>query len=1019
MTPNFKYVTLLLMFMCAGFYGQDSFFVKGIVKSESDDTTLPGVSVLIKNSLKGTDTDYDGNFSLLVKKGDVLVFSSIGFAEKEVEFKGEENLLVYLVEDSNSFEDIIVVGYGTAKKSQVTGSVTKIDNENLYQLPHARADEVLLGQASGVNVQATENEAGSAPTITIRGFGSISADSRPAVVIDGVVVDYDFFANIDINNIRSFEVLKDAASAAIYGSEGSNGVIMITTKSGEDGQTRFSYNSYLGFKEARTSDAYYFSLADHVAEEEEVTGSISDISQYKLDIGVDQDWQDIAFDGGTIMSHAFNAYGGSDKIKFNAGLKYLHDEGVILTDDYKVYSANLKLDFSLSNKIDFGMSFMPSFSKRRVPGASVTDVTRQAVWLPLYHTEETIQFVNSGIYPDVEVGDYAIQRHFDDYTNADGAVLDISNSAQNNPGAKTLEREFFLNRTKLFSNVYAKYSFTDSFNFRTSLGFTYEDTENFQWEGALANGGTLNNPGVASLEVDRTLNTRYIFDNYVTFENTFGDHDINAVGGITVHYRNRKFSETLGAGFQNEIIKDFSGATTTSTSSYEIERQKVGFFARASYAYDNKYLFSGSFRRDGSSVFGTDSKYGNFPAFSIGWNVAREKFLKYSNFISNFKLRFSYGLTGNENFVTGNELTAWYSNLALLQTSNAVIEGELVNGVSSANIPNNVLQWEGSEEINPGVDFGFLNDKITGSFEWYKRTSNSLLVSNPVSFTTGFDSAIENVGEVVNSGFELELVSNNISKDKFGWKTKLTATTNENELTDFGANNGRVSSVSDSTPAEWINLEGNPISSFYGFVVDREIPDEFLVNRYGVVGGKTLGVYVKDLNGDGIINDDDKTILGNPYPFLIWSVGNEIRLGNVDVSFMFQGSHGAETINVADREYFTSFDSDLDIIAATPDQDFIRPKFTTSSVVQNASYVALRNVNLGYNIPYDFLSKYKIERLRVYVVGQNLLFLTADDYTGFNPESQDGGGVSPINYGYQSSSSPIFRTLSLGLNIDF
>jgi len=1029
MIPNFKFLTLLLTFLCVSFYGQEAFFVKGVVKSETDDVTLAGVSVIIKNSLKGTDTDFDGNFSLLVKKGDVLVFSSLGFKDKEILFDGEETLEVFLSEETDAMEEIVVVGYGTAKKSQVTGSVSKISTEEkkLYQLPYSRADETLLGQSSGVNVQATENQAGSAPTITIRGFGSISADSRPAVVIDGVVVDYDFFANIDINDIQSFEILKDASSAAIYGSEGSNGVIMITTKSGEEGETRFSYNTYLGFREARKSDAYYFSVADHAEEEMAQSGSLSDRTSYKLALENDTDWQDIIFDGGMVNSHSFSVTGGTDKIKFNTGLRYLDDEGVILTDDYKVYGAKVKLDFNLSDKIELGMNLTPTFSIRRVPGDAIYQATRQVPWLPLYHNEHTLQFVND---TSLEVGDYAEQNHFDEYDflGQGGNGLSISNSNQNNPGAKLLEREFYNEKFKLFSNVYGKYSFNDALNFRTSLGFTYENNENTEWQGVLA---TTGGAGSAYYQTQTTLNTRYIFDNYFTYENEFGRSDVNAVAGITLQRRNSEFDESIGSGYENDLIKDLTAASSTSSYGYEIERKKIGAFARVSYAYDDKYLLSASIRRDGSSVFGTDSKYGNFPAVSIGWNVANENFLRYSNFLSNFKLRFSYGITGNENFDTGNDLTGWYSYLALLQSSNAVIDGEIQTGVSNANIVNDLLQWEGSEEINPGVDFGFLNDRITGSFEWYKRTSNGLLVANPVSFTSGFSSVIENTGEVVNTGFELEIVSNNVASDKFGWQTAVTAMTNQNELTDFGSADGRISTVSTDTSSEWINLVGNPVSSFYGWVVDSEISPEYLGpfedSQYGVVGGESQVVYVKDLNGDGIINDDDKTILGDPYPDLVWSITNDFRISNFDLAFMFQGSHGAETINVGDYHLFHHFDSDMGIpdredfpvrYEEIPNVEFLRNKVNTSSVVQKASYIALRNVNIGYSVPYDFISRYKLEGLRIYATGQNLMFLTSDDYTGYNPEAISSDNT-PTNYGYQIGGSPIFRTVSLGLNLDF
>ena len=334
------------------------------------------------------------------------------------------------------------------------------------------------------------------------------------------------------------------------------------------------------------------------------------------------------------------------------------------------------------------------------------------------------------------------------------------------------------------------------------------------------------------------------------------------------------------------------------------------------------------------------------------------------------------------------------------------------------NIKNPTLQWERLEEFNPGVDFGFFNGVISGSVDYYERKSDKLLLYNPVSSTTGFSSALVNLGQVKNSGWELELRSRNVSTQNFRWSTTLLASMNENELTDFADANGQILNVDSKRAAEWINLVGNPISSYYGWVVDRDIPLEYLNNPYHPVGGEAQDVYVKDLNGDGLIDDDDKTILGNPYPDLIWSVTNDFKIGSVDVSFLFQGSHGAEIRNMGDQYIFNHFNSAQDFDPAiTPDQGFIKEKIFTNDIIQDASYIALRNVNIGYNFPKDITDKLGLSSFRLYATGQNLMYLTADDYTGFNPESIND--TSPTTYGYQRAGSPVFRTISIGTNIEF
>ncbi|MGB0789666.1 MAG: SusC/RagA family TonB-linked outer membrane protein, partial [Marinirhabdus sp.] len=314
--------------------------------------------------------------------------------------------------------------------------------------------------------------------------------------------------------------------------------------------------------------------------------------------------------------------------------------------------------------------------------------------------------------------------------------------------------------------------------------------------------------------------------------------------------------------------------------------------------------------------------------------------------------------------------------------------------------------------------FSLFNNFLSGSVDYYKRTSDELLLYNPISVTTGFGNALVNLGVVENKGIEVELRTRNISTENFRWATTLLLSKNENELVDFADSNGQIQNVDSKRAAEWINLEGQPISSFYGWVVDRDIPLEFIKNPYFPIGAEAQDVYVKDLNGDGLIDDDDKTIIGNPYPDLIWSLSNEVRFKNVDLSFLLQGSHGAEIRNMGDQYLFNQFNSNQDFISSTPDQGFIRQKIFTNDIIQDASYVALRNFNLGFSFTDGMLDTLGFfDSFRVYASGQNLFYWTADGYTGFNPESIND--TSPTTYGYQRAGSPIFKTISLGLNIEF
>ncbi len=1024
---------LVILLLNIPLFAQDSYTLSGTVL-DSDNMPIPGVNVIKVGTTTGAATDFDGNYSIQVTNGDVLQFSYVGFVTKLVTINGQQTLNVNLVEDAAQLDEVVVVGYGTQKKSHLTGSISKVVNENLDQIAVARVDEALIGQVSGVNIQATNAEAGGAPTITIRGVGSITADSGPAVVVDGVVVSAEFLGNLDMNDVESFEVLKDAASAAIYGSEGSNGVIMITTKSGKEGKTRFSYQTYTGYKNAHGSDDYRKSVADWVQIEQAATGSLSEETQYMqllvATTGVDRDWQDVFFNGGTVTSHSLSARGGSATTKFSTALRYLHDEGVVITDDFKLYTAKLRVDSQLGEKVKFGLTATPSYSKQRRLPTSIHNPTRQSPWLPIYHTAQSLQFIDRARYPDIGIGDYFREDHLVELDfDGDGSDTRPRTSGDSNPYAQYVEREHYEFNTKLFGSTYLSVEILDGLTAKTSLGVTLEQRKRTRWDGTKhhASGNSR-----AQYNLQNRYRTRLISDNTLSYSKIFGNnHEVNLLAGMTIQQRKSENSDITGNGYTSDLLKNLQGATAI--AEYEeinTELKKMGYFGRINYAYDDKYLVSASFRRDGSSVFGLDTKWGNFPAASIGWNAHNEDFLSDSEFISKLKLRVSYGLTGAENFNVGSDVVNVWPYLALLQNSNAIINGSITPGVSPLNIANTLLQWEASEEFNPAVDFGFFNNRISGSVDYYQRTSDKLLLENPVSYITGFTSGIVNLGEVQNSGWELELRTKNISNEKFYWNSTLIASTNKNELLSFGDSNNALIEDTYGRNSQWINRIGEPISSFWGYVVDPTYDDtsfrtSYVSTPWNRINGQADDTIVLDLNGDGIITEADKTILGDPYPDLIYSFTNEFKLGAFDFSFMVQGSLGAQVNNIGDQYFYNWFGNrtasggEAQAVAdgLVPHVSFIQEKVLTSEVIASADYFSLRNVNIGYNMPDNITSKLGVTGARIYATAQNLIYITADDYHGFNPEHIDG--TNPRAYGSQRAGNPIFKTVTLGLNIDF
>ncbi len=1027
------YLLLLLMGVSVvSVFGQEQ-TVTGQITEENGDPLI-GATVLVKGATRGTVTDIEGNFAISVTPDDILVCSYVGYKTIEVPVNNRTIVNITMELDLLQMEELVVVGYGTQKKSHLTGAISKVTNKKLDQIPVSRIDEALIGQVSGVNIQATNAEAGGAPTITIRGFGSVTADSGPAVVVDGIVVSSDFLSNLDMNDIASFEVLKDAASAAIYGSEGSNGVIMITTKSGQPGRTRFSYQTYTGLKEAHGSDDYRKSVSDWLDFEQAETGELSEESLYMQKIveltGIDRDWQDVFFDGGTVTSHSLSARGGNEQTKFSTSLRFLDDEGVVLTDEYKFYSGRVKVDSKVNDRVRFGVNINPSYSKRRRLPTSIHNPTRQSPWLPIYHTEATLQLIDRNVYPNVGIGDYFRENHLVELDfDGDGSDTRPRTSGDSNPYQQYVEREHWEYDTKLFGSTYLSVELMEGLTAKTSLATTIEQRKRERWDGTNYHAAGASR---SQYYLQNRFRTRVISDNTLTYSKDLGDHEFGTMAGLTIQRRTSNISELTGVGYTNDLLKNLEGATQISEpAEINTELNKLGYFFRVNYAYADKYLVSASFRRDGSSVFGRDTKYGNFPAISLGWNASDEAFLAGNNLISLLKFRVSYGFTGSERFNVGSDVVNRWPYLALLQNSNAIIDGAIVNGVSPLNIANQLLQWEGSEEFNPAIDFGLFDNRVTGSLDYYTRISNQLLLENPVSYITGFTSGIVNLGEVRNRGWEFELRTRNLVQNDFTWNTVLITSTNQNELLSFGESNNALIQDQYGRNSQWINRIGEPISSFWGYVVDTENYNDadfrvaYVDKPWNRINGQAEDVIVRDLNGDGIITEDDKTILGDPYPDLLFSITNEFSYKDFDFSFMLQGSFGAQVNNIGDQYFYNWFGNSSRSGAADeavedgliPHPSFIQEKVLTSEVIASADYFSLRNVTLGYNMPSSITSKIGVQSLRLYASGQNIFYMTAPDYHGFNPEHIDDD--NPRAYGAQRAGTPLFKTFTLGLNVDF
>lgn len=992
--------------------------IKGVVK-DADGQSIPGVSVSVQNTTTSVITNMDGNYSISAPPDAILVFSSMGFKTQLIPVKKRLTIDVTLAEDVEMLDEAVVVGYGTVRKSHLTGSVAKIKNEQLDQIPVARVDDALNGQIAGVQIQQTNPAAGEAPVIRVRGQGSISFDSNPLIVVDGIVVgnDADYMTSLDMNDVESVEVLKDASSGAIYGSRGANGIIMITTKKGVEGPTKFTYHGYVGFKQVPKND--YLTTPSAWADFVRANngGELTDRMEYIERLGTYTDWQDVMMDGGMITSHAISARGGTKNTKFNTSLSYLNDQGVLLTDNFQKLNFRINMTTRLRKWLRFGINLNPSHTEQKRFPIGVHDAIRQSPWLPTYIDENNIDYVNryreNGRWEDVMIGDYAMERMFDDYDldadmpdpNLSGT--DISTTSNQGSLAKVLERDRRKKQTKVYAKTFFDVDFNKDLRFRQTLGVDYRYTLNTTWVGTKA---TRN--GALDSESNRGTQNRwhYISESTLNWSKQFGGHGINAVGGFAYEGWQVEESYMEAVGFTNDLIRTLPAANLSGGSTYQAEERLVSYLARVAYNYKSRYLLSASIRTDGSSKFGPDKKYGWFPAVSGGWVLSKESFWNQDGVVTSLKLRASYGVTGNNNGI------GYYDHIGLLAPVNT---GFSQIGYNPLNIENPNLGWEKLNEFNPGIDAQLYGGRINMSFDYYNRTSEDLLLNVPIPSVTGFETALVNKGVVKNEGVEFEVITKNIVNRNFTWSSGLILTHNRNTLVDFAGASGLISIVDDKRPAEWIAIEGNPISSFYGYVVEKEIPLEYINDPFYPINAQSQDIYVRDLNGDGVIDTDDRTVLGSPYPDLVWSFTNNFKYKDFDLSFMFQGSHGAEVRNISSQYIKNEFSSKQDYNAEFPDPHLVKERIFTSDDVQDASYVALRTLNLGYSFPVGKISGAGIQRLRLYFAGQNLLYFMASNYEGYNPEGIDQGLGNPLTYGYQRGPAPIYRTYSFGLNLDF
>jgi TonB-dependent starch-binding outer membrane protein SusC len=1049
-----KLTTILFVFLISTFgFSQEEYTLKGVVVSKEDSFPLPGVKITISGSGNGTSTGFIGEYQLKVRPNDLLTFSYSGKRNVSVVITNQKELNISLQENVSAVSEIVVIGYGTKRKSSLTGAVAKLENKNLEELPYSNTSDAIKGKIAGVQIRNTNNDVGEAPRINIRGSNSISLSSSPLIVVDGFPYD-DALQHINPATIKSIEVLKDASSAAIYGSRGSNGVIIITTKDGADGKTKFEFKQFTAFKSAaraldildvyESSDIRLFQkqTSENLKAIAENRPSVPqnyelvDIGKREIanNIGGPTDWQQEAIRStALIKNYNFVVSGGNVKTKYFLSTQYINDEGLLKNNNLERFNFQSKFNTKINDNILVGVDIRPSYTLTNIVAFDFSQSARYDSWIPVRHNAYTSGLTGKAI------GDYASAR---DFTNLNfnyidavtGNVLNTGNLLALNPSI-TLNPSAVQNETsnrsgdyRAITNAFLELKLGKYFKLRSSVGAYFElfKREFFQKRAAtIANNNT-------SEDASR-LRIKYIAENTLTYNLRSKSHKLEALVGTA--YENEKFKDN------NIRAQNFSIENTTTlnnagvidlanTYTLKFSTLLLSALSRVSYDYDNRYLLTVAGRYDGFSKFGKENKFGFFPSASIGWNIGNEKFWKNNiKFISRFKLRSSYGITGNNNIAVED-----YPAKDLLLNSNYSLGGNLAPGygVTGADLGNNKISWETSIEYDHGLELGFFNNKLNIIADYYNKISQDLILKRPVSLISGSDNNFDNIGKVQNIGYEFD-VSLNLDKNQLKWQASANLAFNKNKLVSYGGSNQVISTG--ERQEQYLARVGDPYIQFYGYKTNGVWQNQAEINAainpenittFEVPGG----IKRVDLNGDRKIDANDKTVLGNPFPDFIYGFTNNFNYKNLDLNFSVQGSQGGDLVfgDIFYREvreglrtYVENSWFDPAVTTTTRPKPFTgAPLIETDYAIQDASYVSLREVILGYKLPTNFTTKMKMDKVRVFISAQNLLYYAASGYYGLNPEaSRNSGSVNPLISGYQRGSSPVQKQFVIGFDLNF
>jgi TonB-linked SusC/RagA family outer membrane protein len=1066
----FAVVFLLCLFMSNQVSAQNV-TLEGTV-NDATGMSLPGVNVQEKGTKNGTSTDFDGKYKLKLSNSKAVVtFSFIGFKTKEVSVAGKTKIDVSLVEDSNTLNEVVVVGYGTTKKSDLTGAVSTISGNDLKKVPVANVAEALTGRIAGVQVTSAEGSPDAEIKIRVRGGGSLTQDASPLIIVDGFPINS--MNDISSSDIDSMTVLKDAASTAIYGSRGANGVIIITTKRGKDGKVAVNFNMFYGMKtmanqidvltpEDYTKWQYEYALlsqtGNKVASDPDsytkYFGNWQDHDMYKGLKG--DDWQKQIFGRtGEVQSRDLGIRGGSDKINYNFNYAHYDEKAIMIGSDYKRNNLSLALNSKISDRIDVG--FTMRYSDTEINGGGVNEQNEKS------SSDSRMRTIVG--YAPLPVAGLTSED-----TSGDGSDVLI------NPflSVSDNDRQQFRKNFNMLGSF--GWELVDNLKLKVDLGVDNFNTLDYRFYGLttyyIANAPVSTLQGMPAMIMTDTKDRRFRNANTLNydFKKIMGeDHHLSALlGEESITYNSNSVTSTIH-GYPTFFDFDQAKKLTTQGTPQSVDNyynpddKLLSFFGRANYDYKNRYLLTATFRADGSSKFLEENRWGYFPAFAAGWKISEENFLKGTSWIDLLKVRASYGEAGNNNIPVGQQIQIFQS------TATPWINGVTSIWAPSKTMPNPDLKWETTVTQNFGLDFGFFKNRLNGNFDIYKNITSDLLINFPVP-GSGYDFQYRNMGETQNTGFEATLNVIAIEKANYGLNFSFNMGINKNRINSLGVMNnfGQATGwASSQIGDDYLIAVGSSLGSMYGYKNDGryEVSDfDYAAGKYtlksGVINTSTSLVgdgsslkpgdmKLKDINGDGKVDLNDKTVIGNVNPksaggFVInanaygfdlmaafnWSIGNEIY--NADkIEFSTATASGKyKNLNstMADGKRWTNLDPVSGQLVTDPValtnlnanttmwSPYMRSAIFTDWAVEDASFLRLNTLTLGYTAPQMFISKLGVSKLRFYLTASNVFVWT--NYSGSDPEVSTRR-KTPLTPGVDSSPYPRSRQMVFGMNLNF